>query len=73
MYEMCDCGHFGGESPNSMHLDDLHHGHGACRECKCPQFNWVGFCDAYGKPLINDDVKAEERSTKEGSKEGRIG
>ena len=57
MYEMCDCGHFGGESPNSMHIDRFQNGHGACRECKCSQFTWVGFCDAYGKPLTTDTVK----------------
>jgi len=57
MYEMCDCGHFGGESPNSMHVDRFQNGHGACRECKCPQFTWVGFCNAYGESLTKDEIK----------------
>jgi len=57
MYEMCNCGHFGGMSPNSMHKQRYQEGHGACRECECSQFTWVGFCDAYGKSLTTDEVK----------------
>ena len=57
MYEMCNCGHFGGMSPNSMHKQRYQEGHGACRECECSQFTWVGFCDAYGTPLSTDTVK----------------
>ena len=49
-YEMCECGHFGG---NSLHVVNSHKanfekGHGECIDCNCDQFTWVGFCDKHG-------------------------
>ena len=53
-YEMCNCGHFGGNSPNEQHQPRFQKGHGACKKCDCQQFTWTGFCDKNGK--INNDV-----------------
>ncbi len=48
--EMCDCGHFGGRSnAKRQHENRIEIGHGACKECHCPQFTWIGFCDEQGK------------------------
>jgi len=49
MYEMCECGHFGGHSPNNVHEPNFSQGHGACIRCNCKQFTWVGYCDSNGK------------------------
>ena len=49
MYELCECKHFGGMSPNSSHVDKIQAGHGACSECDCRQFTWVKFCNADGE------------------------
>ena len=51
MYELCDCGHFGGESPNNVHSDRFQHGHGGCSDCDCKQFTWKYFCDEQGAEL----------------------
>ena len=51
LFEMCDCGHFGGESPNNVHDDQFQHGHGACSDCDCKQFTWTCFCDENGDEL----------------------
>ena len=40
MFEMCTCGHFGGESPNSVHNDMYQNGHGKCNDCDCEKFTW---------------------------------
>ena len=48
---MCDCGHYGGVSPNSVHDDRIEHGHGACSDCYCKQFTWIYFCDEKGVEL----------------------
>ena len=50
-YEMCDCGHFGGMSPESHngHQARFQQGHGACNNCECKQFTWIGFCTAKGE------------------------
>ena len=51
LLEMCDCGHYGGVSPNSVHDDRIEHGHGACSDCYCKQFTWIYFCDEKGVEL----------------------
>ena len=49
-YEICDCGHFGGNSNvKQQHENRMELGHGMCVVCDCPQFTWVGFCDDQGK------------------------
>ena len=49
-YEMCKCGHMGGNSPNkNTHVDRFQIGHGRCLACECSQFTWVRFCDSEGK------------------------
>lgn len=57
MFEMCTCGHFGGESPNSVHTDLFQNGHGKCNDCNCEQFTWKYFCDEHGKELPTEEVK----------------
>lgn len=49
-YEMCSCGHFGGNSPitHNGHEPNIQQGHGKCKLCKCHWFTWVGFCNAKG-------------------------
>ena len=63
IFEMCRCGHFGGESPNIMNEDRYQYGLGVCRECNCNQFTWVGFVDSNGTPLSHDEIQqlAKER------------
>lgn len=51
LFEMCDCNHFGGASPNSVHEDQYQDGHGACRDCDCAKFTWKYFCDDKGEEL----------------------
>ena len=51
LFEMCDCGHFGGDSPNNVHSDRFQHGHGGCSDCDCKQFTWKHFCDEQGSEL----------------------
>jgi len=51
LFEMCDCGHFGGESPNNVHATQFQNGHGACSDCECKQFTWTCFCDENGDEL----------------------
>lgn len=50
-FEMCKCGHFGGNSPESHngHEPNIQAGHGKCKLCKCDWFTWVGFCNAEGE------------------------
>ena len=64
MYELCDCGHFGGASPNSLHQNTFQDGHGQCNECNCKQFTWTKFCDAYGKDLTDEQIKIEMTEVK---------
>lgn len=49
-FEMCSCGHFGGESPDTHngHNARFQKGHGNCNNCDCVQFTWVGFCSSSG-------------------------
>ncbi len=49
-WEMCNCGHLGGMSPDDItqHMDHLQLGHGPCTRCGCHQFTWAGFCDRDG-------------------------
>ena len=50
-WEMCECHHLGGQSPDGVteHIDHIQLGHGSCTKCNCAQFTWVGFCDRDGK------------------------
>lgn len=57
LYEVCQCGHFGGMSANGVHETHFQQGHGACKKCHCPQFTWVGFHDAHGNLLGNKETK----------------
>jgi hypothetical protein len=52
-YEMCNCGHFGGVSPDSHNGHDtrFQKGHGKCKNCECNQFTWIGFVNSKGKIL----------------------
>ena len=48
-YEMCKCGHFGGNSDTKQqHEQRVQLGHGQCVACECNQFTWIGFCDKNG-------------------------
>lgn len=55
---MCECGHFGGSSPNTHqgHQPHFAEGHGSCNNCNCAQFTWVGFVGADGLPLPGKDT-----------------
>jgi hypothetical protein len=55
MYEMCDCGHLGGNK-EGVHKAQIAYGHGACTECNCPQFTWMYFCDKDGNKLTHEQV-----------------
>tara|TARA_B100000949_G_scaffold202524_1_gene191066 strand:+ start:126 stop:338 length:213 start_codon:yes stop_codon:yes gene_type:complete len=59
MYELCECKHFGGMSPNSSHVDRFQAGHGACTECDCKQFTWVKFCNSNGADYSDKELKIE--------------
>jgi hypothetical protein len=50
-FEMCVCGHFGGESPDTHngHNARFQKGHGNCNNCDCSQFTWIGFCNSKGE------------------------
>ena len=64
MYELCDCGHFGGMSPNGLHESTFQKGHGQCNDCECKQFTWTKFCDANGKDLTDEQIKIEMAEVK---------
>jgi hypothetical protein len=53
LYEMCSCGHFGGSSPSTHneHKPNFQEGHGACNNCSCIWFTWVGYVDSKGKSI----------------------
>ena len=51
-FEMCSCGHFGGNSQGKQqHQPNFQYGHGGCtcEDCDCKQFTWVGFCNIKGE------------------------
>jgi len=52
-YEMCSCGHLGGQNCEGRHDDYFQKGHGGCTLCECNKFTWVGYCDADGSPKSN--------------------
>ena len=58
MYEMCDCGHLGGNQFGD-HKAKIAYGHGPCTKCNCPQFTWMYFCDKNGNKLTDEQVKEE--------------
>ena len=69
LFEMCECGHFGGSSPKiyNMHHDQKHNGrtiaigHGDCigqGVCSCDKFVWVKFCDKEGNDIDDNIMKA---------------
>ena len=52
LFEMCSCGHMGGMSPNkNAHTTQFQKGHGGYLLCDCPQFTWVGWCNAKGRKI----------------------
>ena len=59
MFEMCECGHLGGMSPNSAHTNRFQAGHGACNDCECKQFTWIRFCNESGEEYTNSELKIE--------------
>ena len=59
MFEICECGHFGGMSPTSAHRDRIQAGHGACNECECKQFTWLRFCNEHGEEYTDGELKIE--------------
>ena len=69
MFEMCKCGHFGGEAPNSVHDDHYQNGHGKCNDCDCEQFTWTCFCDEHGRELESSEIKQMMESRKEEMKQ----
>lgn len=69
MFEMCNCGHFGGNSPNSVHDDHYQHGHGKCNDCDCEQFTWTCFCDVNGRELESSEIKEMMEIRKEEMKQ----
>ena len=41
--EICKCGHVGGtKSDWNRHAEKHAEGHGACEDCDCKQYTWVG-------------------------------
>ena len=54
MYEMCSCGHLGGENCNGGHANRFQEGHGKCNQCNCKQFTWVKFCDKDGNDVSDE-------------------
>ena len=68
LYEVCDCGHFGGLSIQEEHDSRFQKGHGACSECDCVQFTWVGFHDKNGKKLSQKEVKRRSNWQNKGEK-----
>ena len=59
MYELCDCGHFGGMSPVSSHVNRFQAGHGECNDCECKQFTWIRFCNDNGEEYTDSELKIE--------------
>jgi len=57
MYEMCSCGHLGGENCNGGHANKIQEGHGKCNQCNCKQFTWVKFCDKDGNDVSEEFQK----------------
>jgi len=57
--EMCECGHFGGNSHGMVnsHKANFEKGHGECVDCNCEQFTWVAFIDKHG----NDESRKWDR------------
>ena len=57
-YEMCTCGHFGGNSPKSHqgHAPSIATGHGSCLLCGCNQFTWKYFARSSGDELPSEQV-----------------
>ena len=45
-YEMCSCGHLGGQNCEGEHDTNFQEGHGRCTLCECQQFTWVGYCNS---------------------------
>lgn len=44
---ICTCKH-SGDGLQSSHLNTKYEsGHGACKDCRCPQFTWAGFLPEY--------------------------
>ena len=68
LHEVCDCGHFGGMSEHGEHDSHFQKGHGACNECDCVQFTWVGFHDKDGKKLSQKEVKRRSNWQNKGEK-----
>jgi len=73
IFEMCECGHFGGSSPRiyNMHNDQKHNGkviaigHGDCNAMNAPnmacchKFVWVKFCDKEGNEIDDNIMKGK--------------
>ena len=50
-YEMCSCGHLGGQNCEGEHDTNFQEGHGRCTLCECQQFTWVGYCNSEGEKV----------------------
>ena len=65
-YEMCECGHQGGNSPYSINehythsvlmslskfeIEESQQGHGSCSKCNCKIFTWLNYCTSTGKKI----------------------
>ena len=64
MYEMCDCGHLGGENCHDAndgvyggHANMIQEGHGKCNQCNCEQYHWAKFCDKDGNDVSEEFQK----------------
>ena len=68
MYEMCSCGHLGGENCNGGHINLIEEGHGECSTtiCVCKHFHWVKYCDKDGNNVSDEfQMKMHKRRMKE--------
>ena len=65
MYEMCSCGHLGGENCSDLsdasvfrgHANLIEEGHGKCNQCDCKHFHWVKYCDKNGDNVSDEYLK----------------
>ena len=74
MYEMCDCGHLGGENCSDIsdwkairgHANMIQEGHGKCNQCNCEQYHWAKFCDKDGNDVSEEFQKQVYKQKMEG-------
>ena len=70
IFEMCECGHFGGSSPTiyNMHNGQTYKGkvvaigHGDCvgqGVCSCDKYVWIKFCDKEGNEIDDNIMKGK--------------